>query len=176
MKYTAAFVGLALSFIFAGVVYASSPIKVACDKPGLCGIIDVKTKKVLLADLPATPSVKKLSPDTYEIKASCGSPCSASAFYDARKNKISELYPDVITSSLKFNTILFIQDGKIFTSEIFGEKKQAVEIKTTQPLSPTASAVSAIVKAKYSSKDSLSITYMTGNQFKEVTEEIKMKK
>lgn len=146
------------------------PIKTDCNQKAVCTIQEIKTGKVLIGGLPATPTLRALSPNIFEIKTTCGSPCSASAYYDQVTGKVSELFPDVISISPEAGKLVFVADGRIKYSAIFSRNKKSHLLKTKKPLAATASAVSAIVSAEFVSPTKVKLTYLSGSDFKEVTE------
>lgn len=150
------------------------PIKTDCNKQAVCTIQEIKTGKVLIGDLPATPTIRALSHNIFEIKTSCGSPCSASAYYDQTTGKVSELFPDVVSISPEAGIIVFVADRKIKYSSIFAPNKKPHPLKTKKPLAITASVVSAIVSAEFVAPTKVKLTYLSGNDFKEITEIIKL--
>lgn len=145
-------------------------IRADCNKQAICTIQEIKTGKVLLGDLPATPTIRALSHNIFEIKTSCGSPCSASAYYDQGTGKVSELFPDVISVSPEAGKVVFIADRKIKYSSIFAPGKKPHSLKTQKPLAATASVVSAIVSAEFVAPTKVKLTYLSGTDFKEITE------
>ena len=145
-------------------------IRADCNKQAICAIQEIKTGKVLLSDLPATPTIRALSHNLFEIKTSCGSPCSASAYYDQGTGKVSELFPDVISISPEAGKVVFIADRKIKYSSIFAPGKKPHSLKTQNPLAATASVVSAIVSAEFIAPTKVKLTYLSGTDFKEITE------
>jgi hypothetical protein len=146
------------------------PIKTNCNNQAICTVLEIKTGKVLLGDLPATPTIRALSHGIFEIKTSCGSPCSASAYYDQTTGKISELFPDVVSISPEAGKVVFAADGKIMYSSIFSSGKKPCQLKTNKPLAVTASVVSAIISAEFVAPTKVKLTYLSGADFKEVTE------
>jgi len=126
---------------------------------------------VLLGDLPATPTVQPLGPLLLEIKASCGSPCSASAFYERRTRKMSELFADVILVAADIGQVVYAKDGKLVYSPMFGAAR-ATPLQTKKPLAETASVVSAVVSAAFVKPSSIKLTYLSGPEFQEVSETI----
>lgn len=152
------------------LVANESPIKTDCNKQVVCSISETKTGKVLIGDLPATPTIRALSHNIFEIKTSCGSPCSASAYYDQGTGKVSELFPDVISVLPEAGKVVFVADRKIKYSSIFSPGKKPHSLKTKEPLAATASAVSAIVSAEFVAPTKLRLSYLSGTDFKEVTE------
>lgn len=170
-----------MKFLEIGVLIASlcisqpaladkEPIKTDCNKQAVCTIQEIKTGKVLIGDLPATPTIRALSHNIFEIKTSCGSPCSASAYYDQATGRVSELFPDVISISPETGKVVFVADGKIKYSSIFSRDKKHYLLKTKKPLSATASVVSAIVSAEFVGSTKVKLIYLSGTDFKEVTE------
>ena len=145
-------------------------IRADCNKQAVCIIQEIKTGKVLLSDLPATPIIRALSHNLFEIKTSCGSPCSASAYYDQGTGKVSELFPDVISVSPEAGKVVFIADRKIKYSSIFAAGNKPYSFKTKKALAATASVVSAIVSAEFVAPTKVKLTYLSGTDFKEVTE------
>jgi hypothetical protein len=150
---------------------AKEPLAIKCTKSSLCSVVDADSGKVLLGDLPATPTVQPLGAKLLEIKASCGSPCSASAFYERSGRKMSELFADVILAAPDIGQVIYAKDGKLVYSPMFG-KPRATPLKTKQPLAETASVVSAVVSAAFVKPSSVKLTYLSGEEFKEVTEVI----
>lgn len=146
------------------------PIKTDCNKQAICSIYEAKTRKVLIGNLPETPAIRALSHNIFEIKTSCGSPCSASAYYDQGTGKVSELFPDVISVSPEAGKVVFVADRKIKYSSIFAPGKKPHSLKTQKPLAATASVVSAIVSAEFVAPTKLRLSYLSGTDFKEVTE------
>ena len=162
---------LVASFCVSQILLAEKePIKIECKQQAVCTIQEVKTGKVLIGDLPATPTIRALGHNIFEIRTSCGSPCSASAYYDQGTGKVSELFPDVISVSPEAGKVVFIADRKIKYSSIFAPGNKPHSFKTKKALAATASVVSAIVSAEFVAPTKVKLTYLSGTDFKEVTE------
>lgn len=156
-------------------IMAEEPLKVSCNNQAVCALVEVKTGKILISGLSATPTIRAISNDFFEIRTSCGSPCSASAYYDQRGGRISKTFPDVISMLPEPGIVIFVAAGKIMCSSVFSSDKKPLQIKTKWPLAETASVISAVVSAEFLSPASVKLTYLTGAEFKEVTETISLK-
>lgn len=165
---------LALATLGASLVLfaAKDPIGVQCDASSTCAVVKTQTGKVLLAGLPATPAIQKIAEGLYEVTSSCGSPCSASAYYDQRSGKMSALFPDVVAFSSQFRRVVYVSNGQFLYSRIFPGNAKPHALKTKHPVAATATLVSALVSAKFVSETSVEVTYLSGPDFKEVTETI----
>ena len=167
---------VALSFCFSLPLLADDGIfKTDCNPGGVCTVIEVKTGKILIRHLPSTPAIQPVRDGIFEIKTSCGSPCSASAYYDRRTGKVSEIFPDVLAISPEAKHVIFAGGGKLLYSSVFSSNKMPRELKTKRPLAVTASMVSAIVSVEFVGPTKVKLRYLSGSDFDEVTEVLTLK-
>lgn len=174
MKRTLKFTSAALALTTLGTSLAllagKDPIGVQCDTSSTCAVVKTQTGKVLIDNLPATPAIQKIAPGLYRVTSSCGSPCSASAYYDQRTGKLSALFPDVVAFSAQFRKVVYVSNGQFLYSPIFPGKAKPRVLKTKQPVAITAAPVSAVVAAKFVSETDIEMTFLSGPDFDEVTE------
>ncbi|MBI3562625.1 MAG: hypothetical protein HY080_13010 [Gammaproteobacteria bacterium] len=160
--------GLSICFL----ATAKSPLKTECKTTDSCSIVETKTGKILIKDLPNNPVTKAVGKNLFEIHASCGSPCSVSSFYNAENGQLSESFPDVVALSSSGKKVLYATDGQILCADMFLANQPPYQIKTKLPLSSTAATVSAIVSAKFLSPTRIKLTYLSGKKYAEITETI----
>ena len=79
------------------------------------------------------------------------------------------LAPPVVTHA-SWETCICSRWKNFQYSAIFSRNKKSHLLKTKKPLAATASAVSAIVSAEFVSPTKVKLTYLSGSDFKEVTE------
>ncbi|MBI3562626.1 MAG: hypothetical protein HY080_13015 [Gammaproteobacteria bacterium] len=149
---------------------AKNPIKVVCPTSGTCNIIETKTGKVLINTLPNKPTINARGENIFEINTSCGSPCSHSAYYDAKSKQISKLFPDVVAVSPIYKKVLYTTKGKILCSSMFGPNQVPYPLKMKNPLARTAVTFSAIISAEFLSPTQVKIAYLTGDNRDETSE------
>lgn len=176
MKRSLKFISAALALATLGaslVLFAAKdPIGVQCGASSTCAVVKTQTGKVLLDGLPATPAIEKIADGLYEVTSSCGSPCSASAYYDQRTGKMSALFSDVVAFSPQFRKVVYVSNGQFLYSRIFPGNAKPRVLKTKHPVAATATLVSVVVSAKFVTERSIQMTYLSGPDFQEVTETI----
>ncbi|MBI3562627.1 MAG: hypothetical protein HY080_13020 [Gammaproteobacteria bacterium] len=153
---------------------AKSPIKTQCKTADSCRIVETKTGKILIKNLPSETTTKAVGKNIFEIHTSCGSPCSASFYYNAENGQLSGSFPDVVALSSSGKKVLYATDGQIFCADMFLANQPAHRIKTKRPLASTAATVSAIVSAKFLSPSRIKLTYLSGKKYAEITETINL--
>lgn len=102
----------------------------------------------------------------YKVTNSTGSNSNYTYFVNPENSAISETYFNLLFSDNEI--IAFLEDGTIFVTDMFGNIVYA-EIK--RDFSPTAVPQSAILDFTRTD-DTISITYLEGEELKKVTEEI----
>ena len=102
-----------------------------------------------------------------EIFFSCGTACGSSVFVNIYTNE-EKSYPTALAVDKKRDVLAFEGDGLIMVAKIFDENKNFIINRDFSIAYPFTK------KAKFTSSGTLLISYMTGKEYLDKTEEIQI--
>lgn len=162
------FLSSAWSSIVVAQEVALPNIKQTCDELVSSCSITLKTADnrliEILTDHPWRSEIIHHSETLIEIKSSCGSPCSFSSFVDLKSEKFDTIHMPVVFSN-RYNLVAFTDGNLLKIKPLFNNNTSILKAD----FSPVAALTSAIKNAEFFSDSELSLTYLSGKNYKSKT-------
>ena len=119
---------------------------------------------------PKEPSVRQAGKNLLEVSVSVGSPACYTFYIDKEDARESDTYFNPILVGEKY--VAYMEEGKLILSDIFYADRQEDLLYMTivRDFAETADPMSAIMGIELIDSENIELTYLTGDDYTEVTE------
>lgn len=130
----------------------------------------------IYGDFPKEPSVRQVGKKLLEVSVSVGSSACYTFYIDKEDARESDTYFNPILVGEKY--VSYMEDGKLNLRDIFYTDQQEGLLYMTivRDFAKTADPMSAIMSIELIDNENIELTYLTGNDYTEVTEIIPIEK
>lgn len=125
---------------------------------------------------PKAPSVCQVGKNLLEVSISVGSPARYTFYIDKEDARESDTYFNPILVGDKY--VAYMEEGKLIISDIFytDQQEDLLYMTIVRDFTKTADPISAIVGIELIDSENIELTYLTGEDYTEVTEIIPITK